>query len=550
MNPEKLLEHLDDEQRLAAESLRGPVCILAGAGTGKTRTITHRIAYGIASGYFSANRVLALTYTAKAAAELRTRLRKLGQGQVTAKTFHAAALSQLEFFWPQFAVKQVPKVLESKAALLTALAKERKIKVDVSALRDLAAEIEWRKYSLLSLEQYRELGRTPPTGFTKTQTNEIMAAYEEAKIEKNQIDWEDVLVLCLGLLRAEPRALAHVHQQYRFFTVDEYQDISPLQQALLETWLGDRNDICVVGDPNQTIYSFTGASSSFLQSFESQYENATVIELTSNYRSTKQIVTFANRLVATDSALEPLHSQQELGLAPRVLDFENRITEAKFVATQIKTALNKGTKASEIAVLYRVNGQSELLENALSNEGIDYQLKGGERFFSRPEIQDAMRGIRAEIATNSGLHTREALVEVLRGLGWSSREPADSSAREKWESLNALLHILDELPEGSDLKVFSAELEERAKSQHEPVKAAVTLATIHAAKGLEWEQVFLFGLTDGYLPISYAKSQKAIDEERRLLYVGITRARKSLTLTWSHDGEPSRFLKLLEAKVD
>jgi DNA helicase-2/ATP-dependent DNA helicase PcrA len=549
VNPEDLLANLDEEQRAAASSLRGPVCILAGAGTGKTRTITHRIAYGIATGYFSANRVLALTYTNKAAGELRARLRSLGQGSVTAKTFHAAALGQLEFFWPQFAVKQVPRVLESKAALLTSLAKERRIKVDSATLLDLAAEIEWRKYSLLSLEQYREQQRTLPSGLTKTQCFELMTAYEDAKIDSNQIDWEDVLVLCLGMLRAEPRALAHVQQQYRFFTVDEYQDISPLQHALLDTWLGDRNDLCVVGDPNQTIYSFTGASSSFLQTFYSRYENATVVELTSNYRSTKQIVTFANRLTVNDSSLEPLESQQELGMAPQVLDFANRTEEAAFVAKQIRSAIDRGLKPAEIAVLYRVNGQSELLENALAQLGIDYQLKGGERFFQRTEIQDAMRAIRAEIAAKSARHTREALVEIMRSLGWSLKAPEVGSGRERWESLSALLAIMDELPDETDLPSFYAELEERQRSQHEPVKAAVTLATIHAAKGLEWEQVFLFGLTDGYLPISYAKTETAIAEERRLLYVGITRARKVLTLSWSRESEPSRFLKLLEPQL-
>lgn len=548
MNPEDLLENLDDEQKVAAQALRGPTCILAGAGTGKTRTITHRIAYGIATGYYSANRVLALTYTNKAAAELRARLRSLGQGSVTAKTFHAAALGQLEFFWPQYAVKQVPRVLESKAALLTTLAKDRKIKVDAATLRDLAAEIEWRKYSMLSLAEYREQQRTPPSGLTKTQAFELMSAYEEAKIDANQIDWEDVLVLCLGMLRAEPRALAHVQQQYRFFTVDEYQDISPLQHALLDTWLGDRNDLCVVGDPNQTIYSFTGASSAFLQTFEARYENATVVDLTSNYRSTKQIVTFANRL-SHDSVLEPLVSQQELGMAPQILDFASRAEEAAFVAKQIKAAIGKGVRAADIAVLYRVNGQSELLENALSQAGIDYQLKGGERFFQRAEIQDAMRGMRAEIAAKTGKSARESMVDIVRSLGWSSKAPEVGSGRERWESLSALLAILDELPEGTDLPALYAELEERQKSQHEPVKAAVTLATIHAAKGLEWEQVFLFGLTDGYLPISYAKTEAQLAEERRLLYVGITRARKVLTLTWSRESEPSRFLELLDAHV-
>ena len=549
MNPDELLDQLDEEQKIAAQALRGPTCILAGAGTGKTRTITTRIAYGIATGYYSANRVLALTYTNKAAAELRSRLRALGVGQVAAKTFHSAALSQLDYFWPQFAGSVTPRVLDSKAQILTKLAQERKIKIDPAGLRDLAAEIEWRKYSMLSPEQYLEAKRNPPSGLTKTQTAELMNAYEDAKVAANQIDWEDVLVLCLGLLRAEPRALAHVQQQYRFFTVDEYQDISPLQHALLLTWLGDRNDICVVGDPNQTIYSFTGASSSYLQSFETEFENATVTNLTSNYRSTQQIVTFANRLTH-ESALDALVSQQEVGMAPRVMEFNNSQEEAAYIANAIRQALSSGVKASDIAVLYRVNGQSEQLENALTQAGIEYQLKGGERFFQRKEIQDAMRAIRAEIATKVEKPARQAMVEIARSLGWQLQAPSESgSARDRWESLNSLLAISDELPDGIDLPALYAELEERQRSQHEPVKAAVTLATIHAAKGLEWQQVFIYGLTDGYLPISYAKSEAEIAEEKRLLYVGITRARKTLLLSHSKDREPSRFLKLLERKI-
>ncbi|MSZ40360.1 MAG: AAA family ATPase, partial [Actinobacteria bacterium] len=271
MQAEALLENLDPEQREAAESLVGPTCILAGAGTGKTRTVTHRIAYGIAKGYYAANRVLALTYTNRAAGELRARLRQLGIGAVSVKTFHAAALSQLEFFWPQFAGVPAPSVLESKARLISKVADEAKIRLDAGALRDFAGEIEWRKYSMLSMSEYSEIAKTRPkvAGLSPAKNIQLQEAYEEAKIKAQKVDWEDVLVLTLGMLRAEPRALAHVQQQYRFFTVDEYQDISPLQHALLDTWLGNHSDLCVVGDPNQTIYSFTGATSEYLQNFSS-----------------------------------------------------------------------------------------------------------------------------------------------------------------------------------------------------------------------------------------------------------------------------------------
>jgi DNA helicase-2/ATP-dependent DNA helicase PcrA len=559
LQTEALLENLDPEQREAAETLVGPTCILAGAGTGKTRTVTHRIAYGIAKGYYAANRVLALTYTNRAAGELRARLRQLGIGAVSVKTFHAAALSQLEFFWPQFAGVPAPAVLESKARLISKVADEIKIRLDAGALRDFAGEIEWRKYSMLSMDEYAELVKSRPkvAGLSPAKNLELQKAYEDAKIKAQKVDWEDVLVLTLGMLRAEPRALAHVQQQYRFFTVDEYQDISPLQHALLDTWLGNHSDLCVVGDPNQTIYSFTGATSEYLQNFGSRYPDANVIQLTRNYRSTQQIVSFANRLTTESAIVEPLRSEGDVGLAPRSLSFATVADECAALAATIRTKLDQGVKPSDVAVLYRVNGQSEAIEHALTQAGIDYQVRGGERFFNRPEIQNAIRAVRAEAVSNTDKPLYQSVTEIVRSLGWQTQQPSEKgSTREKWESLNSFLAITEELPEGATVADFAKELEERQRSQHEPVKAAVTLSTMHAAKGLEWDMVFILGLTEGYLPITYAQTESEIREEQRLLYVGLTRARKELTLSWARrdanstrDREPSRFLNLLAPRV-
>jgi DNA helicase-2/ATP-dependent DNA helicase PcrA len=559
MQAEALLENLDPEQREAAESLVGPTCILAGAGTGKTRTVTHRIAYGISKGYYSANRVLALTYTNRAAGELRSRLRQLGIGAVSVKTFHAAALSQLEFFWPQFAGVPAPSVLESKARLISQVADAAKIRLDAGALRDLAGEIEWRKYSMLSMDEYAQVAKTRPKvgGLSPVKNLELQQAYEDAKVKAQRVDWEDVLVLTLGMLRAEPRALAHVQQQYRFFTVDEYQDISPLQHALLDTWLGNHSDLCVVGDPNQTIYSFTGATSEFLQNFGSRYPDANVIQLTRNYRSTQQIVSFANRLTTESTIVEPLRSEGEIGLAPRMLSFATVSDECAALASAIRTKLDQGVKPSDIAVLYRVNGQSEAIEHALTQAGIDYQVRGGERFFNRPEIQTAIRAVRAEAVSPSEKPLYQVVSDICRSLGWQTQQPTEKgSAREKWESLNSFLAITDELAEGSTVSDFAKELDERQRSQHEPVKAAVTLSTMHAAKGLEWDLVFVVGLTEGYLPITYANTDSEIREEQRLLYVALTRARVELTLSWARrdanstrDREASRFLALLAPRV-
>jgi len=544
-----LLAALDVDQRSAAEALLGPVVILAGAGTGKTRTITHRIAHGVASGIYAANRVMALTYTNRAAGEIRLRLRQLGVGPVSVKTFHSAALGQLEYFWPQFAGVPAPMILTGKAAMLSSVASQRGIELDAASLRDLASEIEWRKLSMMSLEKYADLrSRAQVAGLSHAKNVELQQAYEDAKIKAQKIDFEDVLILTLGLLRAEPRALEHVRQQYRFFTVDEYQDVSPLQHALLDEWLGERSDICVVGDPNQTIYSFTGATSDFLRDFSTRFEEATEIQLNRNYRSTKSVVSFANQLA--DGTLEALESQLKQGSSPTVSCYANDTEEAHTIASAVKRQLELGVSAQDIAILYRVNGQSEVFENALAKLQIEYSVRGGERFFNRTEIQQAMQGVRAEAVLSTDKSLRHSVTDICRSLGWQTKEPAESGAtRDRWFALNAFLGILDEMPEDATLDDFARELDERKRSQHEPVQASVTLSTIHAVKGLEWPVVFVAGLSEGYLPISYAKSEFEIAEEQRLLYVAVTRAGSDLHLSWAkrdelhgRDRVASRFL--------
>jgi DNA helicase-2/ATP-dependent DNA helicase PcrA len=540
---EDILNALDEEQREAAQSLIGPTVILAGAGTGKTRTITHRIAYGILRGDFSENRVMALTYTNRAAGELRARLRGLGVHSVNAKTFHAAALSQLEYFWRDFFGIEAPRVLDSKSKAIGKAAEGLKIRLDANTIRDIASEIEWRKYSMLSLEEYLDVISTRPViqGLAPIRSYEIQVAYEDAKVKAKQIDWEDVLLLCTGMLKSEPRALAHVHQQYRFFTVDEYQDISKLQQELLDTWLGDRSDLCVVGDPNQTIYSFSGANASFLENFDSRYPDANVIELTKNYRSTPEIIGVANR-VRGNQKFEPLEAIRPRGVEPQALEFQDREKECDFVANKIKDLLSSGMKASQIAVLYRINAQSEHIENALSRAGVEYQVRGGQRYFSRPEIMSAVRMVRAEAANPTGKALYETVSAIARSLGWQSIAPNVSGrALEEWEALNSLVQIADELGEEATIQTFANELEERQRSQHEPTRESITLSTIHAAKGLEYKVVFIIGAVEGYMPISYAKTELQISEEQRLFYVGVTRAKDLLFITWANeDGADDR----------
>jgi DNA helicase-2/ATP-dependent DNA helicase PcrA len=569
---DRILGGLDAEQREVASNLKGPMCVLAGAGTGKTRAITHRIAYGVHSGVYSPQRLLAVTFTSRAAAEMRSRLRDLGVGNVQARTFHAAALRQLQFFWPQAIGGVLPNLLDHKANMIAEAARRLRLSTDRASIRDLAAEIEWAKVSMLTPANYLEnaQGRGTPGGFDLTAVARVFQSYEDVKTDRNVIDFEDVLLITVGILQEDPKVAATVREQYRHFVVDEYQDVSPLQQRLLELWLGGRDELCVVGDASQTIYSFTGASPKHLLGFKGQYPSATVVKLVRDYRSTPQVVKLANDLlgsrrsggtVADAAWAKPLQllAQRPAGPEPRFMECPDDEAEAAVVAGRIRELIEAGTKASEIAVLFRTNGQSEAYEQALASAGIGYQLRGGERFFARKEVRDAILQLRAATRAVAEDSAKEPLGQLVRdivaSLGYTDSAPHSGGAlRERWESLAALVALADELavsrgPEFT-LMEFVNELQERSVAQHAPTVQGVTLASLHAAKGLEWDAVFLVGLSEGLMPISFADTPESVDEERRLLYVGITRAREHLNLSWSTartpggraNRKPSRFL--------
>jgi DNA helicase-2/ATP-dependent DNA helicase PcrA len=554
VTPEALLAGLDDQQRVAAEALVGPVCMLAGAGTGKTRAITHRIAYGVATGAYAPNRVMALTFTARSAAELRGRLRQLGAGGVAARTFHAAALSQLGFFWPQVVGGTAPAIIDAKARVLAHAAERIHLKVDTATLRDAAGEIEWRKVSGLSIEQYAAAGRSLPGQLDLDRTVALQSAYEDLKDERRQLDFEDVLLAVAGMIEQEPSVAMLVREQYRFFVVDEFQDVSPLQYQLLRLWLGDRRDLCVVGDASQTIYSFAGARADYLLEFPTRFPDATLVRLEQNYRSAPPVIEVANRLMrGRPGALTLLPiTGDEVVAGAEVAEkaYQTDIGEARGVAQRVVELLANGVKAEDIAVLFRVNVQSAALEQAFGDAGLSYQVRGAKRFFELQEVKQAILALRAASVSIVGEPLFKSVSDVLRSMGWSQSPPEVRGAvRDRWESLDAIMGLVDEAAPGTTFRAFTDELLERQRSQHEPTVSAVTFATLHSAKGLEWDHVFVVGLSEGLVPISYARSFEQVDEERRLLYVGITRARRSLELSWAQVGmhqraprEPSRFL--------
>ncbi|MCL2463646.1 MAG: ATP-dependent DNA helicase UvrD2 [Micrococcales bacterium] len=546
-----LLTALDPEQRAVATALTGPVCVLAGAGTGKTRAITHRIAYGVRVGVYAPASVLAVTFTARAAGEMRVRLRGLGVVGVQARTFHAAALRQLGFFWPKVVGGAAPRLVEQKAPLVAEAARRVGLEIDRIAVRDLASELEWAKVSLVPADDYPAAvvaaGRPAAGDFAPQEVARLIASYEDVKEERGVIDFEDVLLLTAAMIAQRRDIAEQVRGQYRHFVVDEYQDVSPLQQYLLDQWLGGRQELCVVGDPSQTIYSFAGASPEHLLNFARTHPGATQVRLVRDYRSTPQVVTLANRLLVSGRARgapTPLQlvAQRDDGPPVRWTAYDDDEAEATGVAARIARLVADGARPSQVAVLYRTNVQGEAFEAALAAVGVGYQVRGGERFFARRDVRDAIVLLRGAVrAADPAVPMPEHVRDVLRTVGWAERPPAArGAARERWDAMAALVTLADDLASGgaTGLAQLVAELDERASAQHAPVVEGVTLASLHAAKGLEWDVVFLVGLSEGLLPISLAETAAALEEERRLLYVGITRARERLEMSYARARTP------------
>ncbi|WBB79352.1 ATP-dependent DNA helicase UvrD2 [Micromonospora sp. WMMD882] len=576
---EQVLAGLDAEQRAAVTAPAGAVCVLAGAGTGKTRAITSRIAYRAHRGEISPRHVLAVTFTARAAAELRSRLTTLGVPGVQARTFHAAALRQVRYFAPRLLHgRAMPELLDSKIRLVTLAAARAGLRTtDRAAARDLAGELEWAKSSLVEPGEYAVAAAKAnrDTPYEPAKVAEVFAAYETVKRSAGVIDFEDVLRAAVWGIEEHPDVAEQVRAQYRHFVVDEYQDVNPLQQRLLEAWLGGRDDLTVVGDASQTIYSFTGATSAYLVDFPRRRRGATVVRLVRDYRSTPQVVGLANAVIAQARGTEArlrlaLVGQRPPGPEPELRIFTDEPAEANAVAVRCRQLVAAGTPPREIAVLFRANAQSEAYEKALAEAGVPYVVQGAERFFERAEVRQAVVALRAAVRSIPGeTPLPAAVVEALAAVGWSpDAPPPGGAARERWEALAALVGLAEEyaatptvLPIGEAAAVerpatladFTDELRRRAAQQHVPTVDGVTLASLHSAKGLEWDAVFLVGLAEGTLPTGFAKTVEQVEEERRLLYVGVTRAREQLWLSYAsarspggRPRRPSRFLPQLD----
>ena len=561
---EQILNGLDPDQLAVVTAIRGPVCVIAGAGTGKTRVITNRIAYAINSGVTDPTKVLALTFTARAAGEMRARLRTLGVPNVAARTFHSAALKQLLYFWPYSFGGQFPTLLTSKSGFISQAIERAEIAIPAQAasLREIASEIEWAKVLEISPDSYQDEAVKSnrniqlPNNKSKSENLEIVAkvyeAYESLKRQERTLDFEDILLLTVGMLEEDRGVRERVRDQYRYFTVDEYQDVSPLQQRLLNLWLGNREEICVVGDAAQTIYSFAGATSNFLLTFKNRFPDAQIFRLSRGYRSTPEIINTANQILRTANLVSDhgneLSSANNHGSKPIISGFNTTGNEITYVLNEVIKHINSGVDSSDIAILARTNSQLDQLKSALNNAKITNQVKSGERFFDRVDVRDAMRVIRsASVLPPEGGNWYEDLVSVLRPFGDADYVHGFLRLAKEMQSGSADLSADVIAGEGisnartTTMRTFLRELEDRAEQNNPPTRPGVTLATLHSAKGLEWDHLFLIGVAEGLLPISNATD---LNEERRLFYVGVTRARENIQITYA--GKPSSFLSDLQ----
>jgi DNA helicase-2/ATP-dependent DNA helicase PcrA len=533
VDAEAIFEGLNPEQRRAVETVRGPVCILAGAGSGKTTTITRRIANQVVAGAFYADQILAVTFTDKAAREMRERLEALGAGGVRARTFHSAAFAQLRWFRGE----PPGRILASKALLLRQIGNTLPMPYKFRPAVDLATEVEWAKNRRLTPETYRRdlNGHEPP--IPGDLMARVFGEYERRKSEGGFVDFEDLLALAIALLEDEPEALFQVRDRYRAFTVDEYQDVNLLQQTLLELWLGERDDLCAVGDDYQSIYAFTGATPEHLLTLPKRYPHATVVRLESNYRSTPQILALANRLTPRlGGAEKTLRETHAAGPEPELRGFEDPAEEGKFVVERVRELHAAGTALEEMAVLVRLNARSADFEEVFSDAKIPFQ---GAALLTRDAARQLLKAL-------AGSGSRSVAYEVRRVAGehgWTETPPDRLGEREltRQNDLARLIRLAEEFDDGNQGGACADWIEWLRERFDHGAQGGVHLLTLHRAKGLEWDAVFLPRIEERELPCKQALGgEAAIADERRLLYVGITRARKQLSLTWTR--RPSRFL--------
>jgi ATP-dependent DNA helicase UvrD/PcrA len=550
-DPATVLAGLNASQREAAETVSGPVAILAGAGTGKTTTITRRVAFQVASGAVPAERILAVTFTEKAAGELRDRLAGLDVHGVEARTFHAAALALLRRTGPRFLEGPLPQVLGSKTPLIASLANALPPPHRFMPRAELAGEIEWAKNRMIPWNRYLEA--VEHTGHEPPIPAELMVGiyqgYERRRERTGQIDFEDMLLMAVDLLDRYPEAAGEARSRYGSFTVDEYQDVNALQQAFLDRLLGDRRELCVVGDDYQTIYSFTGASPEYLLGFPQRYPEARIVRLEENYRSTPQVLAVANGLARYLGGFEKrLRPTTPGGPNPTARGLPSSQAEVAFVLGEVARLHQDGMPYEEMAVIYRINARSEPYEEAFADADVPYQVRDA-AFLRRP----AARAVTGRLRKERDQAVVRAVDATTAALGFDPEAMPDDTEEVTRQAdlarLRALAREFAAAHSGDGVVAFLEELSRRFST--ESSGRGVNLLTYHRAKGLEFDAVFLPRLLDKELPFRSQRSAADPVEERRLLYVGLTRARRHLFLSWPNEPrtQPSPFLAELGVKA-
>jgi DNA helicase-2/ATP-dependent DNA helicase PcrA len=557
-----LLTGLNPSQREGVTNSAAPLCILAGAGSGKTRVLTRRIAWRVAAGTADPRHVLALTFTRRAAGELSSRLHQLGvRDQVAAGTFHSLAYAQLRRRWADRG-EHPPALLDRKVRLLAPLLPRRTASGSGAWVQpaDVASEIEWAKARMITPQRYEEeaaaSGRKTPLPLPAVAR--IYVRYEEDKARRGLVDFDDLLALCASAIEADPEFAATQRWRFRHLFVDEFQDVNPAQFRLLEAWRGGRPDLCVVGDPNQAIYAWNGADPSFLTGFSSRLPGSAVVHLDDNYRSSPQVLAVANVVIG---GRHRLRAHEPDGPLPTVTSFPTDREEAMGVARAVRRRHGGGRPWSDTAVLTRTHAQLVLFEEAMRSTGIPFRVRGSARFLSQPEIREALGLLRRLPPATPMAEAVEDVVAVAREAS-EATEAAGGESAERAANLESLARLAREHlaaePGGSVAGFLSWLVATLRSDEPDTATDAVELATLHAAKGLEWPVVFVAGLEQGLVPIGHAETPEAKAEERRLLYVGLTRARRELHCSWAEKRtfgartatrSPSPYLERIEATI-
>ncbi len=548
---EHLLRSLNADQRDAVTSEHSPLRIIAGAGSGKTRVLTQRIAYLAETGAADPARVLAVTFTRKAAAELRERLGKLGLRQgIQAGTFHAIAYAQLRQRWEERGIRP-PELLDRKVGFIARLCPPgpRTLPLDVTT------EIEWASARLIEPEQYvraaQQAGREPPIALEAMA--DLLVRYQDTKKRRRVVDFDDLLRLAVRDLEADPVYASARRWRFRHLYVDEFQDVNPLQHRLLTTWSGSESTLCVVGDPNQAIYSWNGADARYLVDFDQYFPGGGSVTLRDNYRSTPEILTTANAVLAAGhSQMLALRANRSPGRRPTIREFDDEASEATGVVRACRDHRRPGDPWHSQAVLVRTNAQAAALSEAFVAAGIPHKVKGAGSLLEQPEVKEALSRLRSAISVRGFLVDCDRLIEPAADPGYPATHPGtnvgESTDTHSGQTVTDHLNedrranvaevvrmgheflSLDPTGSPSDFSswMYSTLRETDRRGD------AVEVVTFHAAKGLEWPIVHIAGLEKGFVPIHHAKEDpEAVEEERRLLYVALTRARDELHCSYA-----------------